>query len=404
MPYNCCVPQCNSVSNKTENVKFHKFPSNKDLQKRWLIAIRSGKRISKHTKICSRHFSDENYTVTSLGQWRILKKDVVPSLNLPKRKLDTQVKDSGRSRKRLCTTVLPLNKNNEQAETDIVQTENELVQSDTQKYGSETPSTENPSVSSKTSIKTQTVITLNRCQLIAYEFLSEEQLKHFTGFSRKLFRFFVEEFGKSYIKVHSALSVENELLITLMKYRLNMYYSTLQNFFSVDIRTVRKIFVKWTRHLFTCFKKINFWDISTTSEDQYKIILDCTEIPIERSTDPIIQQATYSTYCGTNTFKILIACSEKGEIIYVSDVYGGCISDRKITAECGILELIQEGEFVLADRGFDISDLLEEKGVHLNIPPFKKGAQLSEEDIIKTRAIANRRIIVENVIGLAKKT
>uniref|UniRef100_A0A6P7GDH0 Uncharacterized protein LOC114336093 n=1 Tax=Diabrotica virgifera virgifera TaxID=50390 RepID=A0A6P7GDH0_DIAVI len=291
---------CNSgTSNKTENVKFHKFPSNKDLQKRWLIAIRSGKRISKHTKICSRHFSDENYTVTSLGklkntyfnflhyyclvflgQWRILKKDVVPSLNLPKRKLDTQVKDSGRSRKRLCTTVLPLNKNNEQAETDIVQTENELVQSDTQKYGSETPSTENPSVSSKTSIKTQTVITLNRCQLIAYEFLSEEQLKHFTGFSRKLFRFFVEEFGKSYIKVHSALSVENELLITLMKY-------------------------------------------------------------------------------------------------------------RKITAECGILELIQEGEFVLADRGFDISDLLEEKGVHLNIPPFKKGAQLSEEDIIKTRAIAN---------------
>lgn len=194
--------------------------------------------------------------------------------------------------------------------------------------------------------------------------------------------------------------MENELLVMLMKLRLNLYYTTLANFFCVSIRTIKRIFKNWTKHLYTCFSKIDFWNLSSTSEEQYKIIIDCTEFRIERSGNPLVQQATYSTYYGTNTFKVLVACSENGEIIYVSDIYGGSISDRRITQESDFLSHLKEGDFILADRGFDI---LEEKGVRLNIPPFKKGLQLSEEDVLKTRVIANRRIVVENVIGIAKK-
>ncbi|KAB0790240.1 hypothetical protein PPYR_15429, partial [Photinus pyralis] len=129
----------------------------------------------------------------------------------------------------------------------------------------------------------------------------------------------------------------------------------------------------------------------------------CTEMRIERSSNPVIQQATYSTYYGTNTFKILVAGTENGEIAFVSDVYGGSITDRKISEVSGLLDLLKGGDYVLADRGFDISDLLEERHVHLNIPPFKRANQLTEEEVFKTRAIANRRIIIENLIGAAKK-
>lgn len=47
----------------------------------------------------------------------------------------------------------------------------------------------------------------------------------------------------------------------------------------------------------------------------------------------------------------------------------------------------------MADRGFNIQDLLEEKGVRVNIPPFLKGKeQLSGNELVETRRIANTRI------------
>lgn len=202
---------------------------------------------------------------------------------------------------------------------------------------------------------------------------------------------------------YAALQPEDELLVTLMKYRLNAYYTTLSSLFDVDRRTIKSIVVSWSRHLYHCFRKIDFWNMATVCDGQYDIILDCTEFRVERSSDPIAQQAMYSSYYSTNTLKVLVGGTENGEIRYVSDVYGGAISDRKITQECGILTFLKQNEFVMADRGFDISDILEERGVVLNIPPFKHGTQLSEEDVAKTRMIANRRIIIENLIGAAKK-
>ena len=56
----------------------------------------------------------------------------------------------------------------------------------------------------------------------------------------------------------------------------------------------------------------------------------------------------------------------------------------------------------MADRGFTIADLLHDRGVTLNIPPWKSGPQLSEESLIETRRIANIRIHVERAIGRVK--
>lgn len=78
------------------------------------------------------------------------------------------------------------------------------------------------------------------------------------------------------------------------------------------------------------------------------------------------------------------------------------ISDREIVAKSGILETT--GEAVMADKGFDISDFLEDKGVLINIAPFLKGkSQFSSKEVMKTRIIANKRILIENVNGRAKQ-
>ena len=60
---------------------------------------------------------------------------------------------------------------------------------------------------------------------------------------------------------------------------------------------------------------------------------------------------------------------------------------------------------IMADRGFEIQDLLVKSGLLLNIPLFK-GAQafLSRSDVVKTQIIASARSHVERAIGRVKRT
>ena len=57
----------------------------------------------------------------------------------------------------------------------------------------------------------------------------------------------------------------------------------------------------------------------------------------------------------------------------------------------------------MADCGFTVQDMLNEKGVSLNIPPFLEGRmQLSEEELQHGRHIASLCIHVERAIGRIK--
>lgn len=136
------------------------------------------------------------------------------------------------------------------------------------------------------------MLSLRRAQLISYATVSDKQLQHLTGFSHQLFDYFLLQFRTTCHFV--ALAVEDELLITLIKYRLNLYYLTLAHLFDVDRRCINKIVICWSKHIYKCLHKINFWKLATNSLTEYTVILDCTEFKIARSSDPIIQQTTYS--------------------------------------------------------------------------------------------------------------
>ena len=56
----------------------------------------------------------------------------------------------------------------------------------------------------------------------------------------------------------------------------------------------------------------------------------------------------------------------------------------------------------MADRGFTVKDIMDIRGIGLNIPPHKHTPQLSEDELIMTRRIANLRIHVERAIGRIK--
>jgi len=135
-----------------------------------------------------------------------------------------------------------------------------------------------------------------------------------------------------------------------------------------------------------------------------RCIIDATEVFIQKPQNPSAQQLTFSSYKNHNTFKALIGITPSGAICFVSELFGGNISDKALTAQCGLLDLLEEGDAVMADKGFNIMDLLDGKGIILNIPPklTDPSGQLSENDRVETHRIASVRIHVERAIGRIK--
>ena len=75
----------------------------------------------------------------------------------------------------------------------------------------------------------------------------------------------------------------------------------------------------------------------------------------------------YSHYKGTHTSKCLIGTVPHGVVTFVSSLYTGCTSDVEITKLSGILDLLEPGDDVMADKGFTFKKMLEDRGVTLNI-------------------------------------
>jgi hypothetical protein len=136
--------------------------------------------------------------------------------------------------------------------------------------------------------------------------------------------------------------------------------------------------------------------------EKLRAIIDCTEFNIEKPSLPSSQRRTYSNYKSHNTFKLLVSLSPICHFNFLSKLYTGCISDKEIVRASGFLELLQPGDCVMADKGFNIQDLLAVRDARLIAPPIMAKNKESARASTATRRVARARVHVERMIRKLK--
>ena len=217
---------------------------------------------------------------------------------------------------------------------------------------------------------------------------------------------------KPFAQTKVKMPVCDQILMTLMKLKLNLLMGDLARRFGISDSFVSKTVSFWIDKLSQYLSDLIVWlpreTIRATTPDCFSAfpkttcILDCAETIMQKSSNLKSRAESYSNYKSHNTVKFCVAIAPSGYIMHISDAYGGRASDKYIVQHSGLLDRLLPGDEVMADRGFTIQDLLFPKQVSLNIPAFSQGKQMSDEEVTRTRRIAGVRIHVEKAIRRIK--
>ena len=396
--------------------------------KAWIRRVRREDFVPTSTSyVCSRHFLDSDFTISKTDTPAIFKKkkllkSAIPSLNLRGNSVDEcRPIRSGRA--------FSANRNNQTTEVELEQataTESqvpEITDDNTDDLEVESDSSQIVALQRKLQASNSEV---NRLEMVnksleekkfLYKNLKDDEVKKYTGIEKPIFEVIIQTI-KRFMPFHywagkpvKSISSEDQLLILLMRLKLDIPYFDIAKRYSVSHSTIQNIIMTYLYALHRIF----FEGMMSTPPSQEKnkcslpesfgditncrIIIDCTEVKIATPRGDLQAACSaYSNYKHNLTAKFLIGVAPNGAITFVSDAFLGSTSDKVITDQSGIISHLKAGDLILADKGFLIHDLLP-NNVYLNLPAFLSGkTQFTKNEAIFSRKIAGCRIHVERAI------
>ena len=201
----------------------------------------------------------------------------------------------------------------------------------------------------------------------------------------------------------------DELFMFLCRLRAGHMEQDLAVRFNTSLPTVSRKIITWANFLYFVLGKIPIWLKRETIDEfmpecfkvaypKTRVVIDCTEIRTQHPSSLVLNSQMYSTYKGACTFKCLLGISPHGLVTFISPLFTGCMSDVEITRLSGILDLLEPGDEVMADKGFTLTKVLAEKHVKLTIPAFLSNKKkFTVNEIKETEQIAKLRIHIERV-------
>ena len=136
-----------------------------------------------------------------------------------------------------------------------------------------------------------------------------------------------------------------------MRLRRSFTIKDLAYRFNVTEATMSKVFRSWIKLLSKKLAKLIKWPSKHALILQlpkcfcnYRkcvAIIDCTKISIERPLNLQAQAQTWSSYKNHNIIKYFIAITPVGSVSFLSNGWGGRVSDKILTNACGFLDHLQ---------------------------------------------------------------
>lgn len=206
------------------------------------------------------------------------------------------------------------------------------------------------------------------------------------------------------------LSKFQQLLLTLMRLRLDLRNQDLAYRFGVKVSTVIRTVHRMVNIMSsTLVPTAVFWPSRAelrknlpaalrTSYPDCAVIIDCFTVPFE---EPVSQgnQQQHEMGISNNVLKYLIGVAPQGVVTFVSRGVLGNVSDKSLAEGCGFLCKLLPGDIVLASRDLDIGGSVAARGALFK---FVGNSECSPLADTSSETVSVQRH-VERVISMVKQ-
>ncbi|KAK9969189.1 hypothetical protein ABG768_027385 [Culter alburnus] len=184
---------------------------------------------------------------------------------------------------------------------------------------------------------------------------------------------------------NAKLSKFQQLLLTLMRLRLDLRNQDLAYRFGVKVATVTRTVHRIINIMFTTLVPTAvFWpsrvelrkNLPAALRCMYPdcaVIIDCFRVSLEKALSVDVNQEVASTaltvpaQSTVNELKYVIGVAPQGVVTFVSRGLPGHVSDKDLVESSGLLCKLLPGDVVLAERDFDIGGLVGARKAELKI-------------------------------------
>nr|XP_018672850.1 uncharacterized protein LOC108950989 [Ciona intestinalis] len=349
------------------------MPKDEQMRKQWVVKIRRDVgpnfKITSKTRVCSKHFKEEDFRPPDNSGRRLLKEGTLPSVfdwtattNTRRKVLRHDVCESGTQTDESdmeaddASNQPPKSNQAQSICEELQQTKAQLAATQ-----AELTASRREVVAAKEELQVQKEKAA--AEVVIYKFglerffTNNDAIKFYTGFcSYKHFQFFFYNFAKPSAETTTycyatgllvnrpnirAMQLLDELFMFLVTIRLGLFQQDLAHRFNLHVSTVSRKTNTWANYLYFLLRMQPIWptraDVRAKMPAEFKslypttrVILDCTEIFVETPSSLLLQSQLYSSYKSSTTIKSLVGIALHGATTFVSSMFTGSISDRKI--------------------------------------------------------------------------